>query len=338
MNELKVVIPPRLNVMQSLSFIKKLNGLPSAEKYIFDFRELFWSEPFGLLAVSYELSKFAWEHKQAKLIAENYASRTYEGHMGFFQAFGLDEGKKPGDVAGNFNYLPIKIKSIEALQQKARSSYEHVGEIIEQYAKEISDVLNQNSSEELKETLVYSIREIIRNAVEHSGATQFGYCAQHWPQKNIVEFSMMDKGIGIRKSLQQNPHLKMSCDKDALNLSLMPGVSGKTYMGKKIAKNDVWANSGFGLYMTSRICGNGGDFFIVSGGCGVLLNDQKRYYFNTAFEGTALRLRLNVKNIYTLNKMLSKFHNDGIEIAKAYGNGAVITASTASRTLAKEFN
>ncbi|WP_092949868.1 hypothetical protein [Roseateles sp. YR242] len=32
-----------------------------------------------------------------------------------------------------------------------------------------------------------------------------------------------------------------------------------------------WANSGFGLYMTNRICRNGGNFFIASGATSMLL-------------------------------------------------------------------
>ena len=131
--------------------------------------------------------------------------------------------------------------------------------------------------------------------------------------------------------------MSISSDEDALKLSLLPGVSGKAFNGKRRLNNDVWANSGFGLYMTSRICGNGGSFFIISGDCGILLNNRKRYYIRTNFQGTALRLRLNTNNIDTLSQILSKYRTEGYEIANQLGKMSVVSASTASQMLAKDF-
>ena len=331
-------IPSKLNIAQSLSFIDSVFSLPHDDEYIFDFRNLRWSEPFGLLAISYELYRFSSKHSSSKLLIKNYEANTYEGHMGFFKAFGLDHGKFPGQAPGSNTYIPIKINSVAALQEKAVSSYEDVGVTIENCAREISNILVQYQSGELKEILTYSIREIIRNVVEHSEADQFGYCAQYWPTKNIVEFSLLEKGIGIRKTLARNPHLSISSDQDALKLSLLPGVSGKAYNGKRGFNKGVWANSGFGLYMTSRICGNGGSFFIISGDSGILLNNRKRYYFKTNFQGTALRLRLNTNNIGTLSQILEKCRNEGYEIARQLGKEGLVSASTASQMLSKDFS
>ena len=333
-----VKIPRKLNIIQSLSFVSEIAALPQAEEYVFDFQDLQWSEPFGLLIVSYELSSFASAHGSSRLAVRNYEKNTYEGHMGFFKAFGLDYGKSPGEALGNSSCIPIKIKSVKTLQEKAFSDHVAVGEIIEDYANEISNVLVQNQAEELRKTLTYSIREIIRNVVEHSESLQFGYCAQYWSAKDMVEFSLLDKGVGIRATLDNNPHLDISSDKDALELSLLPGISGKMYKGKRNRKNDVWANSGFGLYMTSRICGNGGSFFIISGSFGIMLNNKKRYYINANFQGTALRLRLNTKNIENLSQVLQRYRNEGYEIAKQLGSRAIVSPSTASQMLSKEFN
>lgn len=333
-----VNIPSKLNIAQSLSFIDSIFSLPHDDEYIFDFRNLRWSEPFGLLAISYELYRFSSKHSSSKLLIKNYEANTYEGHMGFFKAFGLDHGKFPGQAPGSNTYIPIKINSVAALQKKAVSSYEDVGVTIENCAREISNILVQYQSDELKEILTYSIREIIRNVVEHSEADQFGYCAQYWPTKNIVEFSLLEKGIGIRKTLARNPHLSISSDQDALKLSLLPGVSGKAYNRKRGFNKGVWANSGFGLYMTSRICGNGGSFFLISGNSGILLNNRKRYYIKTNFRGTALRLRLNTNNIGALSQILEKYRNEGYKIARRLGKEALVSASTASQMLSKDFS
>lgn len=64
------------------------------------------------------------------------------------------------------------------------------------------------------DTLTYSVRELMRNVVEHSEAKQFGICAQYWPTKGRVEVAILDRGIGLRESLKNNPHLDVTDDKE----------------------------------------------------------------------------------------------------------------------------
>ncbi|OQX87550.1 MAG: hypothetical protein B6D55_03055 [Candidatus Omnitrophica bacterium 4484_70.2] len=69
-----------------------------------------------------------------------------------------------------------------------------------------------------------------------------------------------------------------------------------------------------------------------------MLNNKKRYYINANFQGTALRLRLNTKNIESLSQVLQRYRNEGYEIAKQLGSRAIVSPSTASQMLSKEFN
>ena len=65
-----VELPSRLDFESSLSFVEQLRKLPEAEEYCFDFKNLRWVEPFGLLfvanAINYSVPR-CQDHERAKL-------------------------------------------------------------------------------------------------------------------------------------------------------------------------------------------------------------------------------------------------------------------------------
>lgn len=153
------------------------------------------------------------------------------------------------------------------------------------------------------------MREVFRNIVEHSKSKRFGFCAQFIPTTNKVSFAVLDRGIGIKESLKDNPKLIINNDLEAIRESLKPGISGKVYAGQKRKPKGDWANSGYGLYMTSNICKKGGSFFITSGNKGIYLteNDEKILEMNTI--GTALNLTINLNQKNNLNDILKELRN-----------------------------
>jgi hypothetical protein len=169
----------------------------------------------------------------------------------------------------------------------------------------------------------------MRNAVEHSESEEFEYCGQYWPAKETVEVAILDCGIGVHKSLSANPTLKISSEDHALRLALLPGISGKTSGGGKIEEYDHWANSGYGLYLTSRLCAVGGSFFICSGKRGLLRKDEKVKYYDCSFQGTALRMVLHTSSISDLKGCLRRLRKEGEEVARLM-SGAHPKASGAS--------
>lgn len=180
----------------------------------------------------------------------------------------------------------------------------------------------------------------MRNVVEHSNANQFGICAQYWPSKYKAEVAILDRGIGIRTSLSNNPHLETSDDKKSLNYALMPAVSGKAFKGSRVKQKGHWANSGFGLYMTNRICRNGGTFFICSGDTGMLLTKQSeaKRYFSCDFNGTAVRMVLKTDQLAALKDTLDIYRHEGYEIQKRYREIVNIDPSSASLMLSTDFD
>lgn len=129
----------------------------------------------------------------------------------------------------------------------------------------------------------------------------------------------------------------MKNDHDAIHAALLPSVSGKMFKGIKVRKNDVWQNSGYGLYMTSRLCRHGGNFFIGSGDSSFQLQGQNKTYFNFSHKGTIIRLVMRPSQIGTLNEKLLQFSKEGKEIAKGI-KGTKLLASKASQMLTNDFN
>ncbi|MEN6309230.1 MAG: hypothetical protein ABFD91_15905 [Anaerohalosphaeraceae bacterium] len=330
-------VPSSLNLQSSLEFIRQLRGLPQADEYMIDFQDVRRIEPFGMLLVSSELQRCRSLLFESQFYARNYERNTYAGHMGFFKAFGLNFGNPPGHARGSSRYLPITLHDVNTLERDAALNHQVIGDHIEQQSESMAQILTQTLGGNLVDTLTYCFREIIRNIIEHSQSNQFGYCAQYWPTRSWVEFAILDRGIGIRQSLSRNPYLQISSDRDAINLSLMPGISGTTFGNTRPQSRDIWTNTGFGLFMTSRLCGFGGSFFIASGSSALYLTPANRHYFDTDIHGTALRLCLKIDAIDAINQTLSRLRQEGRQMATNYGRGAVVDASVASTMLRNDF-
>jgi anti-sigma regulatory factor (Ser/Thr protein kinase) len=331
-------VPDQLDLSTSLGFARALRSQPEAKEYIFDFQQLRWLEPFPMLYLSSQLRRFASQHAGCRFGVANFEELGYASHMGFFQAFGLDFGKQPGEAKGNDRYLPITVLAVADLEQEAAASYREIGEVIERRSRRLARMLTQQDCGDLVDTLTYSFREMIRNVVEHSASDSVEYCAQYWPTRQSVEIAILDAGKGLRASLSENPFLQPDNDREALNLCLLPGVSGKMYNGRSSTPYDEWQNSGYGLYVTSRLCGNGGAFFICSGDTGLLLGHSRRQYLKTDFKGTALSLVLRTDRIGALTQSCKRILLEGDRIAKRLsGEQGYLTASVASRMLSRDF-
>ena len=332
------LVPSALDLVSALNFTSMLSNIEESEEYIFDFSNTRTVEPFPMLLVSSQINRMADRLPNSRMVFSNYKHMTYAGHMGFFKAFGLDFGKLPGEAKGSSRYLPLTIFDCNTLIQQAAGKGNEVGDEVEEYSKRLAKILCSEDGA-VYDTLAYSLRELMRNAVEHSNAKQFGVCAQYWPSKNKVEVAIFDRGIGLQASLRHNPHLDVSDDKRAVNYALMPAVSGKAFKGSRKQRGS-WANSGFGLYMTSRICRNGGTFFVASGKTGMLITQKsegKRYY-PCNFEGTAVRMVVRTNQIAELRDALETYRNEGYAIQNKYKEIVNIDPSAASLMLSEDFD
>lgn len=340
MTDRVVKIPSMLDLDSALKLSVDLAAIEGAKTISADFGGVGLVEPFAMLMVSSELQRAAARNKVDSFKCINHERMTYAAHMGFFEAFNYrDAPRRPGNKSGGAQHLPVNIFSCDKLRDEANEEGTEVGNIIEEKSKHLASMLSGDSSGDFYETLSYSLREIIRNVVEHSESKQFGICAQYWPTRQKVEAAILDRGVGLRRTLSRNPHLDVGDDKAALNYALMPAVSGRAYKGARKQRGH-WANSGFGLYMTSRICRNGGNFFVASGDTGMLLTKAKegKKYFRCSYEGTAVRLVIKTDQMGSLADALKKYREDGYEIQKKYREIAHINPSAASLMLSEDFD
>ena len=334
---LEIKVPQNLSLNNALNFCNRLWHLEEAEHYEFNFQNLGLVEPFSMAYVANELKRYRNSKPSARFTGANYKNNSYAAHMGFFKAFGLDFGNKPGEASGSSTYLPLTIIEVVDLKKQAEEQFSHIGDIIENKSEEIAKLLTRQDGGDLVDTLTFSVREIMRNVVEHSNSDIIEYCAQYWPSKHLVEVAILDTGQGVKKGLSNNPHLNIKSERDALHLALLPGVSGKMYKGVKKRGHDHWQNSGFGLYMTSRICRNGGNFYIASNDKSLYLTSAGKEDKECNYHGTALRLRIDTNSITTYKKMLERYRTEGYLSAKQFSKNDAIEPSVASTMLARDF-
>lgn len=322
-----------------LDFCDKVFLTPQEYKVVIDFTLMGRIEPFSMLYVAKILRDYSTINNNGCIWCKNYKDKEYAAHMGFFKAFWLDFGKKPGEAFGSNTYLPVTSWNLSDIKEEALDSWEPEQQIIEKRSEELALKLTQQEDGNLVETITYSLREILRNILEHSDSYDLWYCAQYWPLYQKAEIAILDSGKGIKEALSGNPHLKITSHSDAIQQALLPGISGKAFKGKKINRNDPWHNSGFGLYMTSRLCRNGGEFFICSGDHGILLNERgkKHYQLKHYFKGTAVKMVLSTDRLGSLSEMLETYREDGFKIAKQIRSIGCVSASSASLMLSKDF-
>lgn len=326
-------IPSELTFQSSIDFCKHLDSIEKADNYCFDYKRLSLVEPFGMLLAGAKIRQFMKERDSSKYSDKNFKQHKYAANMGFFQSVMQDYGREPGELPGNNNYIPITKLNVSALYKESSKDREHVVDTVERESKRLATVLAKGNKT-LQTILTYSIREIIRNVVEHSKSEDIWFSAQYWPTKDRVEIAILDEGIGIKSSLLSNPKIKLKTEKDALLLSIEPGVTKS--QKNRFTRDDPYANSGFGLFVTSRICMTGGDYSICSGSSALGLSSRKPTLYNSSFQGTAIRMRLVTTNIDKLSGIIPKLIKEGEKIAKSNKNASSITASKISSLLINE--
>ncbi len=291
--------------------------------------------PFSMILLATQLRQFKIDRKGSACFAKNYEKHSYAAHMGLFKAFGLDHGNAPGEANGSSTYIPITEIGREQIEREASALDKHPGFIIENRSADLAKMLTRFNDGPLLDTLTFSIREIIRNVVEHSEAENAYICAQYWPTRHSVEVGITDCGRGIRDGLSDNDRYEYETDREAIQIALLPGVSGNIAAGK--GGDDPWQNSGYGLYMTSRIFRHAGSFSIYSGDAGIKLSGSTKTDIPPHLKGTAVRMLLDTRLVSNLDSQLDQFRKDGRNAAKNMVGAAQITASTASQMLSRNF-
>ena len=317
-----IKLPDQLNAENVFRFATELDDLKGKKEVVIEMGEPRYFAPFPMLFIAMKLKSFKALNPACETRFKQYAGHTYAGHMGFFKMCGADFGKDVGQADGSVDYIPISRVSREELYESPSDRFEELPDLIQRHVDRVGKIITRDDPKhrELFEIISYSVREIFRNVFEHSEAHELYYCGQYWWKSNKLEVAIADSGIGIRQGLGTNPNFRFDTDKEALEYSLLPGVSGKTHLPRR---SETWFNSGYGLYMTNRLARHGGNFAIASGSKAIVLTAKTKLNYDTSFPGTIIRLNFDVSKIGSVQARLKEFGQDAKKIAasiKGTGN------------------
>lgn len=310
-----------------------------ADQITIDFSGYIHSSIFDLVFMAHQLRALQMK-KSIKVEAIHHEHMTWAKGMNFFAVSGSDWASTFSPRSGDgFNYIPITV--INCASNGGVVTRREMNERIDGEAATIAKVLLHLGSGPAYDTIQYTFREIIRNIFEHSGAKTFIIAGQYYPQHRNVQIVIADNGQGIPNSLRWNKAFSHLSDKDALNIALMPGVSGNA-SALSSAPADIWQNSGYGLYMISRLARHRGILNIISGKNGIFLRqtdndrDAKENMAISNFSGTLIRIGLPVDD-EDLAPKLRLWAEEGKEIARDIAGAKLLNASAASLLLRRDF-
>lgn len=288
-----IIIPRNLDLESSLRFCNDININREAEEIVYDYKNMTGKlEPLGMLIVGSKIREIIREYEHIPQSDRNFENKTYAANMGFFQSVNQDFGKSCYNGRGTDNFIRINGENIQESYRKALGL--GYGTNITRYietviAEDISQVLSRGNSE-IKEVIKFCIVEVVRNIYDHSKSGKLWYSGQFWPSKDLVEIAIIDEGYGIYNTLKNNKRIIVNTPEEALQLSLVPGISKN---GATIKNKEVNGNSGFGLYMIKSICDIAGSFTIISSGKCLNIENREQEITDANFSGTAIRIRIS---------------------------------------------
>lgn len=331
---MKALIVPSFESGEAImSFGSMLNGSESA---ILDFSEIGFAKPAGMILLSQFISRAVNEGKVRDITGTG--SYTYPANMGFYQCCGLDVPRH--DAPGNGNYLPLKSVDLVAWRQAAVERNLSFGELADQRVGRMAYLIARADRGDLFDLIKYCLREVVRNALEHGEGDALWIAGQYWPQNHEVELSIFDNGIGVWRGIVQNEKFAgISNDRDAIRLAIMPSTSGKKMYGEgapgraEVAESK-WENSGFGLYVTSRLARESGYFVIGSGENYRQLSGANIKTGTFGLSGTFISMHFDVEGLRRTAPRVNEIVDKGERIAKRrFASGDDVTASAASKSV-----
>lgn len=290
---MKIFIENNENPQQCMEAITHLEETKhSKDDIFFDFSKIRFSTPFSMMFTGGYIKQYVNDRKLLGL--STYASgisstpaHSYMKHVGFFDFIGLPFGKHIGQASNSATCAPIKELTHKNIKAHTSLPYKKARHVIHDESLKLTKLFFSNiDNTSYVNALTFSFREIIRNVFEHSKSCSCFIFGQKI--KNFVEVVIIDNGVGIRKSLSEN-YTKLDSDELALKTAILPARSRIV----DFEINNYNDNSGFGLYLLSRIGSEYGWFSLCSGQAGITISDSNQIYSSSCFHGTCVSLRLS---------------------------------------------
>jgi anti-sigma regulatory factor (Ser/Thr protein kinase) len=142
--------------------------------------------------------------------------------------------------------------------------------------------------------------ELVGNVCAHSGARSGVAAVELYPDSQELEFAVADCGMGIQRSLSQNPDYHEVDDLGAIQQALRGGISGNVGSGR-----------GLGLFLTRLVVGaNDGILLVRSGTAGVTQAETRKPASGLPIlRGTLVAVRARIDRPFdynVVNELLEK--------------------------------
>lgn len=326
-----IKIPP---YYLSLSKLNTFNDLLQSNLYEkeleIDLTQLGFCEPESILCLAVLLRDFDQRRKgdTAICIEPNSNVIGYLSHIGFFDFIGMNFGKKIGGSNSTDSYIPIRKIEKKELQKQSFETGKTLQDLIQEEAAHLARILvgyNLSNKQQVYLTIAYSIREAIRNALEHSEVDVCYVCGQRW-KNNRAQIAVIDEGIGIYQSLI-NAEINVNTD-SFLAKSLEAGLSRTLNLEEHL---NIHGNSGFGLYVLSHLAKNYGKMTLSSSNkTRIIKRNTEEIEMVNGLKGTCISIEFSMYP-NDIEDVISMIADSGEDEARQAGRE--IKASNRSRSV-----
>jgi anti-sigma regulatory factor (Ser/Thr protein kinase) len=287
-----IYFPVRFDRDTLTPFFEELDQNLNTPLVCVDCSTLRYSFPTAMLVAGSKLRTWVKYRQKNKLdtrksgVQSTHSVHSYISHLGFFDYILMGEGNPLGAARGTNTYLPItriQKPNFNSSTQSVDEWYAQIMGVVRGLARIVSGTIEDTEENRLYN---YALREIIRNVFEHSGASECYVCGQRW-YNGKVEIAVIDEGVGISNSLQKS--YPLNNDIDALNMAIKPGVSSTTNINEH---ENIYDNSGFGLYVLSQLSSSFGWYVLGSGNARIVGHKNQKSEEALNFSGTYFGMQL----------------------------------------------
>ena len=171
-------------------------------------------------------------------------SGHYLERMGLFKLLGIKSGMRITEHEPAGRFIPLtQIKNSDQLSR---------------FIKNMIPLLHLQPNQ--VDPIRYVVSELVRNVIEHSESKDGAVvCAQYWQKSNRIGIGIVDRGVGIKKTINQS-HIAPT-HLEAIRLALVPGITGTTRR-----EGGTEFNAGAGLFFIKSIAQVSRDFFMIYSG------------------------------------------------------------------------
>lgn len=313
-----IFFPERFDRDTLAPFFDQLELHQDTPDVCIDCSTLRYSFPTAMLVAGSKLRKWIINRQKKRLNTTKSGHNSsnnvhsYLMHLGFFDFIMMGGGNQVGQARGSSAYLPITriVKpAYDANSQELQIWYDKIMSSVRGLARVVSGTVEDTEENRLYN---YALREIIRNVFEHSEATECYVCGQRW-WNGKVEIAVIDEGVGIANSLKRSH--RIPSDNEALSMAIKQGVSSTSNIDQ--AQN-IYDNSGFGLYVLSQLASSFGWYVLGSGTARLVGHGKNVSQATLNFSGTYFGMQLQ-RPPQQFSQLLDDIISSGEEEAEASG-------------------